>query len=171
VSGIGTAETPGVLRLSSRLLVALGRISPLIAAPPLALARRRSDHRLDEVLAELETQLLAEGVDHPWAARLILADLLEAFSSGCRGVAADCARVSRWGFEPEDVRVPVHLWHGCKDGNVSVTAAQTLARRLPDCHAHFLAGEGHFGVLPRHAEEVVGTLVASARRAGPDKTR
>ncbi len=161
VSSLGSPEALGVLNRSSRLLVALGRISPRLAAPPIVLARRRLDRHIDRALAELESLLAAEGVDHPGAAALLLADLLEAFSSGCRGVAGDCARVSRWWFKPEEVQVRVHLWHGCDDRNVSIAAAERLAERLPDCDARFLSGAGHFGVIPRHSEEILSTLVES----------
>ncbi len=163
VSGLGSPQAPGVLNRSSRVLVAAGRISPRLAAPPIALARRRLDRRLEVVLAELETLLAAEGVNRPGAARLLLTDLLEGFASGCRGVADDCARVSHWGFEPEEVQVRVHLWHGCDDRNVSVAAAESLAQRLPDCDAHFVHAARHFGVLPRHGEEILSTLVPPSR--------
>jgi pimeloyl-ACP methyl ester carboxylesterase len=162
VSSVGSEEEPGVLLRSSRLLVALGRMSPRFAAAAIAVARRCPARRPEGVLKALEAEFAHDGVDAPEAARLLLADLLEAFSSGGRGVAADCARVRRWGFDPEEVRVPVYLWHGREDTNVSVAAARRLAARLPSCRARFLPGEGHFGVLPRHGREIVKTLVAVA---------
>lgn len=165
VSSVGTEDDPGVLLRSSRWLVRLGRVSPLLAAPTLELARRRATRRIDRLLEAIEAELRADGVDHPDAGRLLLADLLEAFASGCRGVAGDCGRVRCWGFQPEDVRIGVGLWHGRDDLHVSVKAAEALARRLPDCRPHFLAGEGHFGVLYRHGAEILETLVAASRRA------
>jgi pimeloyl-ACP methyl ester carboxylesterase len=165
VSSVGTERMPGVMLRSSRCLVGLGRLSPLLAAPPLALAYRRTRRRLDAVLELLGSELAADGVDHPRAARLLLADLLEAFSSGCRGVAGDCARLRQWGFEPEDVRAPVHLWHGCDDRHVSVAAAAALSRRLPDSRPRYLPGAGHLGVLPHCADEILGVLLRRPARS------
>jgi pimeloyl-ACP methyl ester carboxylesterase len=163
VSSVGADDDPGVLLRSSRWLVALGRVSPLLAVPTLELARRRATRRLDRLREAIEAELRADGVDHPAAAELLVADLLEAFESGCRGVAGDCGRVRRWGFRPEDVRIRTFFWHGRDDRHVSVRAAEKLARRLPDCRSHLLAGEGHFGVLYRHGAEILDTLVAASR--------
>ena len=160
VSGVGGPEEAGVLLRSSRRLIALGRISPILPAFALTLARRIARRSPERMLSVLSAQLSEEGIAHPWAGRLLLADLLEAFSSGCRGVGADCARFSRWGFEPEEVRPPVHLWHGQDDRNVSSAAAERLARRLSDCRVRILPGEGHLSVLPRYGEEIVRALAA-----------
>lgn len=165
VSSVGIEDDPGLLLRSSRWLVALARVSPLLAAPTLELSRRRATRRIDRLLEAIEAELGADGVDHPAAGRLLLADLFEAFASGSRGVAGDCSRVRRWGFQPEAVRVPVHLWHGRDDRHVAITAAELLARRLPDCRSHLLEGEGHFAVLYHHGGEILETLVQVSRRA------
>jgi pimeloyl-ACP methyl ester carboxylesterase len=161
VSSVGTQEEPGLVLRSSRLLVALGRFSPLLVVPPLALARRQAARRYEQVLTAVEDELAADGVDHPQAARLLVIDCLEAFAHGSRGVAGDCGRIRRWGFAPENVPAPVHLWHGRDDRHVSVFAAELLARRLPACRARFLPGEGHFRVLQAHAVEILDTLAAA----------
>lgn len=161
VSSVGTEEACGLRLRSSRCLVALGRVSPLLAVPPIALAYRRTARRLDGVLQQLESELARDGVDHPRAAGLMLDDLLEAFAGGCLGVAGDCARLRGWGFEPEAVRTPVHVWHGRQDRHVAVAAAESLARRLPDCDGHFLPDEGHLGVLPHYADDILQTLIAA----------
>ena len=161
VSSVGTPEEPGVVLRSSRVLVALGRFSPLLVVPPLVLAKRRVARQYDQVLRAVEDELAADGVDHPQAAKLLLTDCFEAFARGSRGVAGDCARIRHWGFAPEEVRAPVHLWHGRDDRHISVHAAELLARRLPACRARFLRSEGHFRVLQDHAVEILDTLVAA----------
>jgi pimeloyl-ACP methyl ester carboxylesterase len=172
VSSVGTERMPGVMLRSSRCLVGLGRLAPLLAVPPLALAYRRTTRRLDAVLELLESELAADGVDDPRAAGLLLADLLEAFSSGYRGVAGDCARLRRWGFEPEDVQAPVHSWHGCEDRHVSVAAAAGLSQRLPDCRTRYVPEAGHLGVLPHCADEILRMLVTRpARNLRPARER
>lgn len=58
-----------------------------------------------------------------------------------------------WGFRLEDISMPVCLWHGEADANVSLSAARHVADTIPSCQATFLPGEGHWLFL-RHWEEI-----------------
>ena len=65
-----------------------------------------------------------------------------------------------WGFRVDEIRVPVHLWHGELDMLVPVESARYVARTIPNCEAGFFPDEGHllsFG----HSEEILRTLVES----------
>ena len=46
-----------------------------------------------------------------------------------------------WGFQPEDIRVPVRLWHGKEDANFDWALAAELAARIPGCRGRFLDDE------------------------------
>jgi len=54
---------------------------------------------------------------------------------------------AHWGFRPEDVRVPVLLWHGEDDVFVPVDHSRWLAGRIPDATLVVEAGSAHFGAL------------------------
>ena len=63
-----------------------------------------------------------------------------------------------WGFQPEDIRVPVRLWHGKDDANFRWTLAAELAARIPGCTARFLDREGHYSLAFRHCGEILRDL-------------
>ncbi|MCZ2848555.1 alpha/beta fold hydrolase [Modestobacter sp. VKM Ac-2978] len=88
--------------------------------------------------------------------------LSETFTEGLRqgssSLAQDRALLFRpWGFPLSSVRQRVHLWHGTQDWLVPVALGQVLSAMLPNCSAHWFAGEGHFLVFD-HAEEVHAAL-------------
>jgi pimeloyl-ACP methyl ester carboxylesterase len=82
----------------------------------------------------------------------------EAFRQGSEAFAQELALVARpWGVRLEDIRVPVHLWHGELDVSTPVAMGRHLATAIPGCRAHFVPGEGHFVAYARWAE-IVATL-------------
>ena len=66
-----------------------------------------------------------------------------------------------WGFQPEDIRVPVRLWHGKADASFHWTLAAELAARIPGCTARFLDDEGHYSIAFRHCGEILRDLLAT----------
>jgi pimeloyl-ACP methyl ester carboxylesterase len=167
VGGVCLPEHSCGLRGRSKRLHAVGRASERLLAVCLRVLIRDLRRRPERVAARLGAELARQGVEHPWGGRLLLNDFVEALAHGTRGFAADIARLGRWGFKPEDVGVPVLLWHGESDDEIGVAAARALAERLPACGAHFLAGEGHLGLLPRHGAAIVRALLAEAGRQPP----
>jgi pimeloyl-ACP methyl ester carboxylesterase len=65
---------------------------------------------------------------------------------------------SHWGFEPEELQVPVTVWHGRNDRLVPLSHAFALAEAIPTCTAVVDPTGGHF-FYSRRLEEVVGSLV------------
>ena len=94
----------------------------------------------------------------PEVARAFLAMLAETFAQGPAGAQVDSALVaSAWGFDPADVRVPVHMWHGDTDENVPIEMARHLAERVPGAELTVVAGEGHLSLVHRRLGDVLGT--------------
>ncbi len=56
-------------------------------------------------------------------------------------------RSNPWKFRLEGVSIPVDLWHGEEDANLSISAARHLARTIPNCKAAFLPEKGHWLIL------------------------
>ena len=82
----------------------------------------------------------------------------EAFRQGSEGIYEDAVAVARpWGFEPEDVHVPVRLWHGTEDTTWPLVVAEAMERRLPQVTATFVPGTGQLLYLDRW-----GDILASA---------
>ncbi|MBS1847462.1 MAG: alpha/beta hydrolase [Actinobacteria bacterium] len=65
-----------------------------------------------------------------------------------------------WGFALDDVRAPVHWWHGTDDNIVPFAHGEMMVERLPDATFHPIVGGGHlagFGV----GTDVIDALTAS----------
>ena len=55
-------------------------------------------------------------IQDPDNAEQILRHLKEAFRPGIKGNIADIRLVTKaWGFEPQQIKVPVEIWHGVED--------------------------------------------------------
>lgn len=84
----------------------------------------------------------------------------EALRPGPRGVSRDVAlMVSPWGFAPQEIAMPVVLWHGGKDSIVVPSMARHLANAIPHGRARFYPLEGHVSLMVDHAEEILRDLI------------
>lgn len=63
------------------------------------------------------------------------------------------AYLSDWGFVPDDIRVPVQLWHGVDDQAVGIQHGQWLAEHIPSVEAHLVSGVDHTNIETRHEGE------------------
>ncbi|MFN8173528.1 MAG: alpha/beta hydrolase [Solirubrobacteraceae bacterium] len=71
-----------------------------------------------------------------------------------------------WGFAPEDVQVPAHIWWGTEDRFVPRADVEALERRIPGSRLTIVEGAGHFVARARWPA-VLGDLAA---RTGRDAT-
>src|SRR5207245_314777 len=90
----------------------------------------------------------------------LLSSFREAYRQGIRGAALDfklfCAP---WGFEPQEIKTPVFLWHGEMDELVPASMSRYLAETLPNCRASFLPEEGHYSLPVTQMRLVLKTLL------------
>ena len=155
-------EVAQAMASQDRLLYSLARYAP--GALRLLLGSIARNARKDpRSILSLFSELCAADqalLDAPGGLQWLSEMVLGAFQQGTRGVAWDWGLEARpWGFPLEDIRVPVHVWHGESDTLVPLANGQYLAKAIPDCQAHFVAGEGHMSLLSRHFEEIVRPLV------------
>jgi pimeloyl-ACP methyl ester carboxylesterase len=73
----------------------------------------------------------------------------------------DLAFARDWGFSPDDVAVPVTVWHGRHDAMVPTTHGEWLAGRVPGARARILADEGHLSLVLRFGTVLDELLDAS----------
>ena len=78
--------------------------------------------------------------------------IAESARSSLYGFAQDMVMIAGpWDFDPADIRVPVHVWHGRKNVHVPFTMGERLARLIPNSIPQFLDNEGHFTIYKRGA--------------------
>jgi pimeloyl-ACP methyl ester carboxylesterase len=154
VSPIGEIAGPGARELTTRL--DRGFFLGLPKAPGLlrrtALATRAAFHAAPGTtiaafvagLSPADRKLLA-GAD---MRRLLVAVTREAVRRGVDGGVTDLAIYGRpWGLDLGRIDAPAVLWQGTADRIVPPALAFDLARRLGNCRAVRLDGQGHFWVL------------------------
>ena len=155
VSGSGP---PGVGEAgrTQRVVGSLAGAVPWLLAPLFRLQRWQLARSDPETALELvatgrpETDALSADA----VARLVKADVLESTAGGTRGVVRELGLLARsWPFALDSVSVPVTIFQGQRDTNVSPETAPELARRLPDA------------TLERVDSDHLGTLCVTARRA------
>ncbi len=106
-------------------------------------------------MARVDADIVEE--NHEWFAECVVDAAMDA--SGA--VDEYTAFVAPWGFELEQVTVPVDVYQGGADTLVPARWAGIMADRLPKAVLHEYPGEGHFIAVTRRAE-VLRALVAPA---------
>lgn len=170
VSGLAPPEAPGIPQAFRRnaAIFKIGRVAPFVPRMLLAnMARklRRNPNDLRDYLLPIVPPADRVLLERDDVADLLRRDQLEAFRHGARGATRESLLlVSPWGFRPENIRIPVHVWQGEADIQVSPESARWLVSRLPHGVPHFVPGGGHYSVIieetPRILAAVIGQPVA-----------
>lgn len=165
VSGLGPLDAPGAtdgMCGQSRILYALGRYASWLGGLAIRAMERAARNpsvrfvdRMAASMPEPDRAILRE----PGVGAILLADVREAFLQGARGGIHELRMYTRpWRFRLEDIAMPVHLWQGSVDRRVPPSMGRYQASAIPDCHATFLEGEGHFlGIA--HIGEILAVAV------------
>ncbi len=164
----GVAPTAGPDAISGGL-VALGAMAaPLleVAGLPLRLLAVNLIKLIRPVASpalELYARISPEGdrrlLGRPEFKAMFLDDLLNGSRKQMAAPIADLIAFSRpWGFRLDEVKVPVHWWHGDRDHIVPFAHGQQMVAALPDARLYTIHGESHLAGLGR-AEEILQTLM------------
>ena len=97
--------------------------------------------------------------DIPEIRELCIQSDTEAYRHGLQAFAWDIRLITRpWGFSLDEIKVPVHLWHGTVDNSTSISMARYMAQKIPNGKLTVCDGEGHMLLIPRW-EEILKTLI------------
>ena len=103
-------------------------------------------------------------LSQPEIQRTQIDSVVEAFRGGPRGTALELKLFSHpWGFEVEEIKIPVYLWHGEADLIVPVRMGRYLADHIPTCQARFIPRAGHLWIFEGY-EEVFRVLIRKCLR-------
>jgi pimeloyl-ACP methyl ester carboxylesterase len=83
---------------------------------------------------------------------------LESMRQGVKGVSHDARLVmATWDFDPARISIPVYLWQGKLDTNVTMNMARYLEQTIPEAKMTYYETEGHISAFGRHAGEIMET--------------
>jgi pimeloyl-ACP methyl ester carboxylesterase len=89
-----------------------------------------------------------------------LAFVREAMRQGTEGCVQDYRIFGEpWGFDLEEIRVPVDIWEGAEDRTGPPGYRAFLKRHIPQATVTVVPGEGHLSLLPHQAAAIFSSLL------------
>lgn len=171
----GVAPYVGPDAISSGLMNLGSTVAPVleVAGLPIRLVAGTLIKLLGPVASpalEIYARISPEGdrrlLGRPEFKAMFLDDLLNGTRKQLAAPFADVIVFVRdWGFRLDEVKVPVHWWHGDKDHIVPFEHGAHVVTRLPEAEMTVLPGESHLGGLGR-AEEILRTMLEIWDRDG-----
>ena len=154
--------TDGMVRLN-RWLLLFARKAPWLAEKVSKLCLWVLWHRGEQLTPKQIEQRLPEpdkqAVANAPLRQALIAASKEALRGGVGGAAWDGLLLARpWGFELQNIRIPVHLWHGERDIIVPCAMGRYLAKVIPNCQAKFCLEDGHFSLPYTRMGEILAQV-------------
>jgi pimeloyl-ACP methyl ester carboxylesterase len=166
VAGCLPLDDPATLKELNRLdrsLVGLSKHAPPAARAYFVLERALSRHAPSVLLRAAVKGLPADEAMAVSERGRWFPTLLEEGATNSRGGVDEYIAMSApWGFAPEDVTIPVHVFQGEADALVPGAWGRELARRIPGAGITCYPDGGHFIALTRR-REVLEYLVGDLR--------
>lgn len=167
ISGVGRLDQPGFARQMHTT-----RAWWLADRAPGAMALLYSaSGRLVRLSPALARKLVAANfpkidravINRPDVAPRLQFAYVEATRAGGRGVAEDMRTVlSPWDFDPAEIDVPVHVFHGRRDTIAPPAHAEHWIETLADALPVWFEDAGHL-LLEDRSEEILDTLAAAGQ--------
>jgi pimeloyl-ACP methyl ester carboxylesterase len=164
VSGAGRLDLPGfVEQMSTAAAWRLAARAPramTLAYSALARLARRSPGTAQRVLFSGISEVDRAVIDRPEVGPRLVSAYVEATRPGGRGLTEDMQTVlSPWGFDPTEIRLPVHLIHGRGDTVAPPAHAEYWIETLEAPHPVWVEDAGHFLIEDR-VGEILDALAA-----------
>ena len=101
-------------------------------------------------------------LENPAVMHVIEGMFIEAFKNGYKGVAHEISKllVNDWGFDLEEIAVPISFWQGGLDNNVPYKWAERMHKAVANSSLKIYPKEGHL-IIFDHAEEIFTSLKIS----------
>jgi pimeloyl-ACP methyl ester carboxylesterase len=160
IGGVAPIDAPGLFSPRSRFLGRMVRVAApmlrgLMRLQLLALRSRKVRQSMANAFPEPDRTLFEQEAIRD----LFIGCLEECCRNGPRGAVWELGMFSQpWDFELTKITVPVLLWQGERDGNVSPAHARFLASALPNCQAQFYPDDAHLSVMLNHHQEIFAAI-------------
>ena len=87
----------------------------------------------------------------------------EAFANSSLGFYQDLIIYANpWGFELQDIKCKVHVWHGEKDMTVNAGFGRHYMESIPDCQAEFFPEDGHFSLAANRIDHMFEVMLGKS---------
>jgi pimeloyl-ACP methyl ester carboxylesterase len=144
------------------IAVGLWLLALPILEPVFERGRRHPEGGFDRMTRHMLPACDLAVVSRPEVRDLLLAEASSFNSAALRASVQDMAiGIREWGFDPQEIGMPIHIWHGELDRNIPVAHALHLVQTIPEATLHRFAGEGHW-MLVDHMSEIL-SVVSSER--------
>ena len=167
VSGTGPFNEPGLSAAINSVnlrFIQLARTKPWLSRLTLRLMGRMVQYWPRHFVTQAKAGFPAADqavLARPDFQRAFVAVIQEGLRAGPRGAQLDTALMaSPWDFRAQDIRVPVHIWHGEADANAPLAMGHYMAATIPNSHASFYPGEGHLSLIAKDIEAILNVLAA-----------
>jgi pimeloyl-ACP methyl ester carboxylesterase len=149
------------LTIDDRTVLFLVRRVPRVASVLMRLTiANASDLRLFHEIRRRFPAVDRAALDRRGTPAEAVAFLREAMRQGPQGCVEDYRIFGDpWGFELEEISVPVHIWEGSRDHTGPPEYREFLQRHLPCATVTVVPDEGHLSLLPNHAAAILTELV------------
>jgi len=161
-SPLGPLNVPGASRLmhkSFSFLLKMGWLKPMVR-----IAGNSEAKRANSDIAKYAENWLTGAPEQDkilfanQALRKMFEDgMKEAFKQGATGWVDDVFAGNDWGFTPEEIQIPVNIFHGSEDELLFAEMGRRLAQRLPHADFQLYEGEGHYCIF-NHWSEILSTF-------------
>ena len=92
----------------------------------------------------------------PEKCKAIINSSLEAFRNSTAGPAHEINILMHpWGFNLEDIKIPVTIWHGALDTRAPLSHAKIYASLIPNSSLRIFENEGHISLMFNQIENIL----------------
>jgi pimeloyl-ACP methyl ester carboxylesterase len=163
VSGAWPMQYIEDMPTASRLLWFLAKKSPIFHKILLKLMLRSLKGSPQKVLATFKKQLPPVDyavVESPDRMKSFCQMSLESMCKGVKGATRDLQLyVREWDFSLDEIQIPLTLFHGGRDMNVSIVAVKRVMASLPTARLVTYPDEGHISLIVNHLDAIAKVLV------------
>lgn len=164
VSGAGRLDLPGFVEQMSTATAwrLAARVPSAMTFAYSALARlaRRRPGAAQKVLFSGASKVDRAVIDRPGVGPRLMAAYVDATQSGGRGPTEDMQAVlSPWGFDPAEIHLPVHLFHGRRDTVAPPAHTEYWIETLEAARPVWIGDAGHL-LIEDHVGEILDALTA-----------